>query len=114
LQRTVRLHRQDRSGRDIDKWEKWDRSIEDIIRNVDVAWLDGTFFENGEIPGRDMPQIPHPFVQESLHRFSSLPSDVRFIHMKHTNPALRPSSAARRMIEDSGCGVAEQSERFGI
>src|SRR5262249_39781055 len=39
---------------DIDKWEKWDRRIEDVIESVDVAYIDGTFFGDGEVPGRAM------------------------------------------------------------
>lgn len=100
---------------DIDKWSRWDRKIEDIVKDVDVAYLDGTFFGNGEIPGRDLSQIPHPFIQESLQRFGSLPVQirqrVRFIHLNHTNPALKAHSAARRIISEAECNVAEQGEQ---
>ena len=103
---------------DIDKWEKWETGIEDVIARVDVAYVDGTFFENGEIPGRDMSEIPHPFIEESMKRFSSLPASerakVRFIHLNHTNPALVPDSEARRRIEERGFRVAEQGERVGL
>ncbi|MEP3481151.1 MAG: MBL fold metallo-hydrolase [Fuerstiella sp.] len=100
---------------DIDKWSRWDRAIEDIVKTVDVAYLDGTFFGNGEIPGRDLSQIPHPFIQESLQRFSGQPAHirqrVRFIHLNHTNPALKSNSAARRIIVEAECNVAEQGEK---
>ena len=100
---------------DIDKWEKWDRRIEDMIAGVEVAYLDGTFFGNGEIPGRDMSLIPHPSIEESLQRFTKLPADVRsrvrFIHLNHTNPAIQNESAAARLVSQSGCHVAEQGER---
>ncbi|MEJ2720331.1 MAG: MBL fold metallo-hydrolase, partial [bacterium] len=46
---------------DIDSWEEWDAMgtrIEDAVRDVDAAYLDGTFFDNGEIPGRDMTGFP--------------------------------------------------------
>ena len=78
---------------DIDKWNKWNQKIEEVIRDCDVAYLDGTFFQNGEIPGRDMALIPHPFVTESIKRFSSLEKTergkIRFIHFNHTNPVLQ-------------------------
>jgi len=45
---------------DIDKWEKWDKRIEDVVRTVDLAFLDGTFFSADEIPGRSIAEIPHP------------------------------------------------------
>ena len=100
---------------DIDKWEKWKTPVEQILSKVDVAYLDGSFFTNGEIPGRDMSLIPHPFIEESLARFAKLPKPVRdrvrFIHLNHTNPALRAESAAARTIRSSGSHVAQQGER---
>lgn len=103
---------------DIDKWSKWDRSIEKIIAKVDVAYLDGTFLENGELPGRDMSLIPHPFIQESIKQFSPLDATerkkVRFIHLNHTNPALRTDSAAQRQIRQAGMDVAAQGEKISL
>ncbi|MCA9279805.1 MAG: pyrroloquinoline quinone biosynthesis protein PqqB [Phycisphaeraceae bacterium] len=99
---------------DIDKWDRWDTRIEDMIKDVDVALLDGTFYADGEIPGRSMADIPHPFIQESIARFDTLPDRVRtrirFIHLNHTNPAIDPDSSERRMIERAGYHVAEQGE----
>jgi hypothetical protein len=76
---------------DIDSWTQWDAAgtrIEDEIAKVDVAYLDGTFFANGEIPGRDMSGFPHPFIRTSLERFAKLPPEQRrkivFIHLNHT------------------------------
>lgn len=103
---------------DIDKWSKWDQSIVDVIRSVDVAYLDGTFLENGEIPGRDMSTIPHPFIAESVKLFSSLDElerdKIRFIHLNHTNPALSPDGEARKMIRRAGMHVAEQGEKIRL
>ncbi|MGQ0739815.1 MAG: MBL fold metallo-hydrolase [Bacteroidota bacterium] len=97
---------------DIDKWEKWDRDIVEQVRNVDVALLDGTFYSNGELPGRDMSEVPHPFVEESLQRFSSLSSAERskilFIHFNHTNPLLKKKSAEKEKLKNAGFGVAEE------
>lgn len=89
---------------DIDSWEEWDKTgtrIEDVIAGADIAFLDATFFANGEIPGRDMKGFPHPFVSHSMERFAPLSAadkaKVRFIHMNHTNPLLdRPRRSARR------------------
>ena len=103
---------------DIDKWERWERAIEDEIRAVDVAYLDATFYGPGELPGRDMASIPHPLVVESLERFRTLPEvirgRVRFIHLNHTNPALRPGSPPRRTLEAAGLRVAQEGERVGL
>jgi pyrroloquinoline quinone biosynthesis protein B len=106
---------------DIDSWEQWDAAgtrIEDEIAKVDVAYLDGTFFANGEIPGRDMRGFPHPFIRHSLQRFATLPASerakVRFIHLNHTNQALWPGTKARAEIEAAGFRVAEEGERIEL
>lgn len=106
---------------DIDSWEAWDAEgtrIEQVLAEVDVAYLDATFYANGEIPGRDMSGFPHPFLTHSMKRFAKLPPSerekVRFIHLNHTNPALRPGSAARRSVEASGFRLAEELEQVGL
>lgn len=113
---------------DIDKWEKWDalgRRIEDEIAKVNIAYLDATFFSGDELggpgSGRDISQIPHPFVVESLARFAALPPEerakIRFIHLNHTNPLLRTDAAgdaARSRVEHAGMHVAEQGERSDL
>lgn len=106
---------------DIDKWEKWDAGgaaghrIEDVIADVDVAYLDGTFNADGELPGRSMAEVPHPFIVESMQRFAPLPeherSKIRFIHLNHTNPALRDGGDEQRRIQQAGFDVAREGER---
>jgi len=103
---------------DIDKWERWDRPVEDLIRGVDVAYLDATFFDGSELPGRDIRQIPHPLVAESLARFEALSAAerarVRFIHLNHTNAALDPDSDAARRVRAAGCTIAREGEVVGL
>jgi pyrroloquinoline quinone biosynthesis protein B len=106
---------------DIDGWEEWDEAgtrIEEMIAQVDVAYLDGTFFANGDIPGRDMSGFPHPFIAHSMDRFAKLPPEekakVRFIHLNHTNPALWPDSEAYRTVLDKGFRLAEEGDRVGL
>tara|TARA_B100001142_G_scaffold326861_1_gene383227 strand:+ start:375 stop:1298 length:924 start_codon:yes stop_codon:yes gene_type:complete len=96
---------------DIDKWEQWNTNIIELIKKVDYAFLDGTFYENGEL-NRDMSEIPHPFVKESIELFSKLPlydkQKVHFIHMNHTNPLLLEGSAAQKEVEQKGFNVATE------
>lgn len=103
---------------DIDKWEKWDRDIKSEIARVDIAFLDGTFYKNGELPGRDMREIPHPFVEESFQFFEKLPEidrkKIRFIHFNHTNPLGRLKSTEKKTVEDKGFGLAEEDEWFEL
>ncbi len=108
---------------DIDKWSRWERRIEDLVNDSDVALLDGTFMANGEIPGRNMSEIPHPFIEESLVRFATLPKETRqrikFIHLNHTNPAIRDNgnpktNRAARRIHQAGLGLARQGEIISL
>lgn len=99
---------------DIDKWERFATPIEGLVRAVDIAYLDATFYDGAELPGRDLASIPHPFVVESLARFAPLEAaeraKVRFLHLNHTNPLLDPSSAASRAVRAAGLAVAAQGE----
>ena len=106
---------------DIDSWEELDEMgtrIEDLIAGVDVAYVDATFYANGEIPGRNMSGFPHPFITHTMERFSGFAAaekaKIRFIHLNHTNPALLRDSEARRTIERSGFRVAEELEKLGL
>ena len=102
---------------DIDSFEEWDAAgtkIEDVVASADIAFLDATFYADGEIPGRDMSGFPHPFVSKTMARFAPLAegekAKVRFIHMNHTNPLLDPHSAERREVLKAGFGIAEEGE----
>jgi pyrroloquinoline quinone biosynthesis protein B len=101
---------------DIDKWEKWDRRIEDVIRGAPVlAFVDGTFDSADEIPGRSIRDIPHPLVPETVARFGARapapPSKLLFVHLNHTNRLLW-DAAARRELEQKGFGIASEGSRF--
>lgn len=103
---------------DIDKWERWETDIEAHIRAVDYAFLDATFFDASEVGYRDISEIPHPFVSESMARFARLPEaekeKVFFIHMNHTNPLLDPESEASKAVEAAGFHIARQGQVFRL
>ena len=96
---------------DIDKWEIWDKDIISIVKDTDYAFLDGTFYKNGEL-NRDMTQIPHPFVEKSMELFSKLSNrdknKIYFIHMNHTNPLLIENSKEKNKVHENGFNVAVQ------
>jgi pyrroloquinoline quinone biosynthesis protein B len=92
---------------DIDKWERWDRNIEDVLATVDTAYIDGTFYADGEVPGRSMSEIPHPFIVETMRRVPKYASKVRFIHLNHTNPVLWQP----RLVEKEGFRIAKEGEK---
>ena len=102
---------------DIDKWEKWDRRIEDVVADTDVAFLDGTFSSAEEIPGRSIAEIPHPLVPETVARLrgAGLRSNAKvfFVHLNHTNRLLWDSQALRT-LRLKGFSVALESQRFPL
>jgi len=103
---------------DIDDWDRWEseygEKIENVLAAVDVAYLDATFFDDNELPGRDMSKIPHPRLLESMQRFTQLPlserNKVRFFHLNHTNAARFADSKQRQVVKEMGFRIAEQSE----
>ena len=103
---------------DVDKWERMSTPIETLLGLVDYAFIDGTFFTEQELPGRNMDDIPHPSIQESLQRFSTLPTaerhKIHFIHFNHTNPVLQPNSRATAQILDAGMHVAAEHMRQSL
>ena len=106
---------------DIDSWEEWDEAgtrLEEVLATVDIAFLDATFFANGEIPGRDMSGFPHPFIVKTMDRLGSLPDSerakVHFLHFNHTNPVLDPKSAAAKEVRRRGFRLAEEGLWFPL
>ena len=99
---------------DIDKWGKWEDSILEWIQKIDMAFLDATFYQNGEISGRDMSEIPHPFVEESMALFNSLSEEDKskshFIHFNHTNPLLFPRTDESKTVKAAGFKIAVQGQ----
>lgn len=103
---------------DIDKWSKWSYPIDSIIQEVDYALLDATFYSNGEIPGRDMSEIPHPFMEESFARFDRLEVSQRkkiyFIHFNHTNPIIDPRSEAFKKTIEKGYNICQERMKLSL
>ena len=103
---------------DIDKWERWERDLKRELSLVDRAYLDATFFDASEVGYRDMSEIPHPFIVESMDFLGALSaaekSKVHFIHMNHTNPCLSDTSSAYRHVVASGFNIARMHEAFPL
>jgi pyrroloquinoline quinone biosynthesis protein B len=100
---------------DIDRWDAGSASLEQLLKQVDVAYIDGTFFDEDELVGRSLQDVPHPTVLQTLEQLAALPvserSKVRFVHLNHTNPLLDPASTAAATVEQAGCQVARQGEQ---
>lgn len=101
---------------DIDKWEKWDRRLPDLLADPDLtAFVDGTFFSADEIPGRSIAEIPHPLVPETVGLFAGDPPRGRlvFVHLNHTNRLLWDQSAQKKLAR-AGFAVAREGMRIRL
>ena len=100
---------------DIDKWPLWKKDIRAEVARVEVALLDATFYQEGELPNRNMSEIPHPFVAETINLFSPLPVTekwkIKFIHFNHTNPLIL-EGPERDQVKSLGFDVATEGERI--
>jgi pyrroloquinoline quinone biosynthesis protein B len=103
---------------DINKWSQWERDIADQVQASDYALIDATFFNNGELPGRDMSKIPHPLVTETMDALSNLSKEHRakvwFIHMNHTNPLLNLNSEQAKIVRAEGYNIASTGLRLSL
>ncbi len=102
---------------DIDKWSKWDKNLVDILSDskIEYAFLDATFYADGELPNRAISEVPHPFVTETMNLLNgesrSLNRKVVFIHFNHTNPLLFDQRTKIKVLK-KGFGIAEQGRRY--
>ena len=101
---------------DIDKWSKWQIDIIEVVENSDYSLLDGTFYDINELPGRDMSQIPHPFIIETMNLFknSDKKNSIYFIHLNHTNPALDKNSKEYNNILDNGFNITKSGNKLNL
>lgn len=103
---------------DIDKWEKWEIDIIKIINQVDYAFIDGTFYNGEEINNRNIAEIPHPFIIESMKLFKNLAvfekSKIHFIHFNHTNKAFLETSDEYKFIISNGFHVAQINQMIKL
>ena len=102
---------------DIDKWEKWDRSLPALLEDPAlVAFVDGTFQSADEIPGRSIAEIPHPLASETAALLAGMPQArgrVYLVHLNHTNRLLWDENAKAALAE-RGVGVAKEGQRISL
>ena len=97
---------------DIDRWDDWERDIAQVVADVDVAILDGCFWEPFHIPG-----VPHPPIRESLDRLQPLADagkHIVFTHLNHSNPAVDPASPESQEILRRGFHIAREGDAFEL
>lgn len=102
---------------DIDKWEKWDKNLVHLTEEFDYLLLDATFYDSKEI-NRDINEIPHPLVTETMSLLDNLSSELKvkvyFIHMNHTNLMLDPESEFSKLVESKGFNIARLGQKLNL
>ena len=102
---------------DIDKWEKWDKNLKQLVYEFDYLLLDATFYDSKEI-NRDISEIPHPLVTETINLLDDLSPEqknkVYFIHMNHTNMMLDPSSELTKLVVNKGFNISRLGLKLSL
>jgi pyrroloquinoline quinone biosynthesis protein B len=100
---------------DIDQWARWERHIEDYLLPGAHLLLDGTFWSGAELPHRNLDEIPHPLVSQSIERLrgplAGSGATVRFFHLNHSNPLWNREGPEARTLRAAGFLLAERGER---
>ena len=103
---------------DIDKWNRWELDLATELKKVDYAFLDATFYSAKELGNRDMSQIPHPSVLETIQTLKDLSMEERakviFTHFNHTNPLLDSTSEATKKVLALGFKIGRIHDRFQL
>ena len=102
---------------DINKWSLWDKDIVAEVKDVDYAFLDATFFKDGEV-NRPMDEIPHPFIVETINLFKNESTQVKnkihFIHFNHTNISLQYKNPVIDSIGKLGYNFARFGDQLSL
>jgi len=79
---------------DIDRWEKWNRSIRAVADAADYAFLDGTFASPTEI-NRPIDEIPHPLMSRTRELLRGARAALWFIHVNNSNAEIDAPDVAK-------------------
>lgn len=77
-----------------------------------MAFLDATFFSADELPNRNMSEVPHPLVMETMSLFQLESKEtkrkINFIHFNHSNPLLY-DTIKQQEVKKLGFSIAQQA-----
>lgn len=90
-------------------------SLGNLLYGMDVAFLDGTFYSRAELPHRDLAEIPHPLVADTLRLLDALKprAQINFVHLNHTNPLWDPESPVVKALGNRAA-IAREGERLEL
>jgi pyrroloquinoline quinone biosynthesis protein B len=94
---------------DIDNWDAWPAARDEVAKH-EVCLLDATFYSPGELPGRNLKEISHPFITDTVRKFADLAKGRRIIltHFNHSNPVCDPGSKQAREVQAAGFELAQE------
>ncbi|MBE7490187.1 MAG: MBL fold metallo-hydrolase [Planctomycetes bacterium] len=100
---------------DIDGWRQWPNARAEAERHR-VCLLDATFFSPEELPGRNLKEISHPFVTDTLKFFDGLQWGRRMVltHFNHSNPVCDPASPQAQAVLRAGFELAQEMQSFEL
>ena len=98
---------------DIDDWDDWHHDLKEFVDEVDIALLDGTFCDEDELSGRDMNEVSHPIVMNTIERLGDTHCDVRLVHLNHTN-ILFAKDCEYRMLRKYGVKVGNTGDLWSL
>ncbi len=102
---------------DIDKWQKWQTPLADVVKASNYLLIDGTFYADGEV-NRPMSEVPHPFVSETMELLKGLRSRERakvyFIHFNHSNPLVQGNRRKIREVVKNGFHIATRGMKLNL
>jgi len=104
---------------DLDRWDDCFEKMLSYFEKSDYIFIDGTFYsreELGKIRKRDIKEVPHPPIKESISLFSkhNLKNKTFFTHFNHTNPLLKKKNAEYTALIEIGFNILEEKMIFKI
>lgn len=107
--------------------DDWEQTLESVGYSNPNDWfqalgathvlLDATFWNGDELSGRDMTEVPHPTVEDTLERVRNGAlggPEIILIHLNHTNPLNNPDSPQSRLIGVAGHSIGRRGWRIDL
>jgi pyrroloquinoline quinone biosynthesis protein B len=93
---------------DVDNWDAWEAAKKEVKAHK-VSVLDGTFYSPDELPGRNLKEVSHPMITDTLKKFGDLTKTRRLVlsHFNHSNPVCDPGSKQAKSVTKAGFELAQ-------
>ena len=103
---------------DIDSWEDWDCDIITLVKNNNHLFIDGTFYDKNEIQDRNILNIPHPPITETVQKLLMLntkeKNKIFFTHLNHSNVLIHENYPETINLINEGYGIAFDGQTINI